>query len=70
MKDFLGKEINIGDNIVYLAGRRTGSSSRRNMLFKGEVIGFTTKMVIVLEEKYRSEEKIMPWNIVIIKEDK
>lgn len=66
MKDFLGKKINIGDKVVYLAGRMTGSSTRRNMLFKGEVIGFTPKMVRVKENNI--EELISPWYIVIIKE--
>lgn len=68
MKDFLGKEINVGDRIAYLAGRRTGSSSRRNMLFKGKVTGFTTKMIRVIEEKHNSEETIMPFNIIVVKE--
>lgn len=68
MRDFLGKEIKIGDKVVYLAGRITGSSTRRNMLFIGKVVGFTDKMVKILEEKYNSEEKIMPFNIIIVKE--
>ena len=42
MKDFLGQELNIGDNVVMIA---TTYDSRKN-LTKAKVIGFSKTMVI------------------------
>lgn len=35
MKDFLGRELNVGDECVYLKNCRTGSSTIRKLMFKG-----------------------------------
>lgn len=50
MSDFLGNELFIGDEVVYIKSIRTGSSTRRNALFKGKIIRFTTKMVEIICE--------------------
>lgn len=50
MKDFENRELAIGDQVIYIKGRRTGSSSSRNIMFKGKVVGFTPKMVKVFKQ--------------------
>lgn len=54
MKDFLGNELNINDEVVYIKSIRSGSSTRRNALFKGKIIRFTPKMVEI-EMQYNQE---------------
>lgn len=41
MIDFVGKEIHIGDSVVYLKNVRTGSSTIRKCMFRGIVSGET-----------------------------
>jgi len=65
MKDFLGKELAIGDKIVGAVshGRNAGAS-----LSKGKIIRFTPKMVICelhdYTGAYESERKITPDKII------
>lgn len=57
MKDFLGKEIQINDEVIYIKLCRTGSSSSRKIMFKGKVVGFKGQKVEI-ECLYTNEWKI------------
>lgn len=46
MKDFLGRELNIGDECVYLKNCGTGSSTTRKLMFKGVITEFKGKRII------------------------
>lgn len=54
MKDFLGNELKVNDEVIYIKSMRTGSSTTRNVMFKGQVSGFTKKHVEV-ERTYTNE---------------
>jgi hypothetical protein len=45
VKDFLGKELAVGDTVVYIKNCATGSSTIRKLMFKGVVVGFTPTLV-------------------------
>lgn len=47
MMDFLNNEININDEVIYLKRMMTGSSSTRKIMFKGKVIAFDGKKVVI-----------------------
>ncbi len=75
MKDYLNNEIKINDEVIFLAYMRTGSSSSRNMIAKGKVIGFDKKKVKIKVEYYDTDkwkpnietiENIIPLKIVVI----
>ena len=53
MKDFLGNEIKIGDDAVYLFHCKTSS-----YLIKGKVIGFTEKRV-KFEDRSKEPDKVV-----------
>lgn len=55
MKDFLGNDLNFGDEIIYIKSLRTGSSTTRNVLFKGRILDFLPKNVEILRT-YSNEE--------------
>lgn len=59
MKDFLGKELSIGDEVVAIR-------LRYKALDKGKVVRFTDKMVILECEKHFRELKQFPQQIVKI----
>ena len=46
LTDFLGRELNIGDECVYLKPTMTGSSTIRKVLYKGVITGFKKNKVI------------------------
>lgn len=46
MKDFLGRELSIGDECIYLKNCRTGSSTTRKLMFKGVITGFKGHRII------------------------
>lgn len=50
MKDFLNNELKNDDEVIYIKNMRTGSSTVRNVLFKGKIIGFTPKSVRILSQ--------------------
>lgn len=60
MTDFLGRELNVGDECVYIQNRSTGSSTIRKLLFKDVIIGFTPKKV----RFKRYGDLIFPCNVV------
>ena len=63
MKDFLGNEIKIGDNVVIM--------SRLNRQFvKTYVVGFSSQYVEVFEKRYHGESKLRqsPHQIIVIKD--
>lgn len=69
MKDFLKNELKIDDEVIYIKLMRTGSSSSRNVMFKGKIVGFTPKMVKI-ERQYTQEyfgiggiDTVTPYNI-------
>lgn len=74
MNDFLGNEIKINDEIIYLKLLQTGSSAKRKIMFKGKVLGFKSQKVII-ERQYTNEwtikeyeeDIIYPKDIVVIK---
>ncbi|MBC5648483.1 hypothetical protein [Christensenella tenuis] len=72
MRDYLGNELNIGDECVYLQNKRTGSSSIRKCKFKGHIIGFTRKLVVVrcsaseFELEVGNETKVYPDDVIKI----
>lgn len=45
MKDFLGRELNVGDKCIYIQNQRTGSSTIRKIMLKGTIIGFSPQKV-------------------------
>lgn len=53
MKDFRGNELNIGDEIVY---KKSNVSRNRDIMFIGEIIEFTPKMIKV-KRTYTSEPR-------------
>ncbi len=61
MIDFLGQELNIGDNVVYVKHERTSSE-----LIKSKIIGFTNKMVKIEFNKYswKDETNVMPNKLI------
>lgn len=72
MRDYLGNELNIGDECVYFQNKRTGSSTIRKCKFKGHIIGFTRKLIVVrcfageFESKVGSETKVHPDDVIKI----
>lgn len=50
IKDFLGNELNIGDEVVALAHQRTSST-----LYRGRISKFTKSMVVINTEGYDSD---------------
>lgn len=50
MKCFFNNELKIDDEVIYIKGVRSGSSTVRNVLFKGKIIGFTPKSVRILRQ--------------------
>lgn len=62
MKDFLGKEIHIGDRLVYCRGRKNGFD-----LFKYEVVDFTPKMIRGkhIDFKTRDYDLLKPVNCIV-----
>ena len=52
MNDYLGNEIKVNDEVVFLVHMRTGSSTFRNMIAKGKVVGFYKSKVQILVEHY------------------
>lgn len=46
MKDFLGRELAVGDECVYLKNCRTGSSTIRKLMFKGVITGFKNSNIL------------------------
>ena len=46
MKDFLGRELNVGDECIYLKNCRTGSSTTRKLMFKGTITSFKKSNII------------------------
>lgn len=65
MKDFLDKNINIGNEVIYLKLLQTGSSSKRKIMFKGKIIGFKGQKVEV-ERLYTNEWEIKSKEIDVI----
>lgn len=72
-KDFLNKEIKLNDEVIYIRLIRTGSSSKRKLMYKGKVLGFKGKKVEILEQytnEYEIKEQnthfIFPKDIVIL----
>lgn len=61
-KDFLGREINIGNECVYIKDVRTGSSTTRKMLFRG-VVTRITKHKVAFDE---NEHVVFPEDVVIV----
>lgn len=79
MKDYLNNDIKINDEVVFLAYKRTGSSSSRNMIAKGTVIDFDKKKVKIKAEYYDTDkwepnneiiENIIPLKVVVIRGSK
>lgn len=73
MKDFLGNEIKINDNVVYLKRLQTGSSSTRKIMFKGKVLNFKGQKVEISREytnewviKDKEIDIIFPKDIVVL----
>lgn len=62
MKDFLHREIHIGDFCVYIKNERTGSSTVRKILKYGNVHSFTKQKVILFPDN----EKIFPSEVVVM----
>ena len=46
MTDFLGRELNVGDECVYLKNYRTGSSTIRKLMFKGVITKFKNRSIV------------------------
>lgn len=63
MVDFNHKTLNIGDKLVFLFNERTGSSTFRKCLHRGEVVGFTNCKVR-LREEHGWECLIYPCDII------
>lgn len=69
MKDFLNNELKINDKVIYIKNMRTGSSTVRNVLFKGKIIGFTPKSVRILSQYAReyfcvgNEDLVQPTHV-------
>lgn len=63
MKDFLGNEIKINDEVIYVKRLRTGSSSTRKIMFKGKALGIKSQKLIV-QRQYTNE-----WSIKEYAED-
>lgn len=75
MKDFLGNYINVGDDVIYLKLLRTGSSSKRKIMFKGKVLDFKGQKVEVSREytnewniEHPGSDLIFPKDVVILEE--
>ena len=69
MIDFLEREIKIDDEVIYLKRMIAPGGSRRNVMFKGRVLGFTAKNVKIVRE-YTNEnfptmevDYVLPWRI-------
>jgi hypothetical protein len=69
MIDFLEREIKIDDEVIYLKRMIAPGGSRRNVMFKGKVLGFTVKNVKIVRE-YTNEsfptmevDYVLPWRI-------
>lgn len=50
MKDFLGNELKIDDEVIYIINAQTGSSSRRNIMLKGQIMSFKPKTVEIIRQ--------------------
>ena len=57
MNDYLGNEIKINDDVIYILYLRTGSSSSRNMIAKGKVIGFKKSKVEIKREYFDTDKR-------------
>ena len=75
MKDFLGNYINVGDEVIYLKLLRTGSSSKRKIMFKGKVLNFKGQKVEVSREytnewniEHPESDLIFPKDVVVLEE--
>ena len=68
MIDFVGKEIHIGDSVVYLKNVRTGSSTIRKCMFRGIVSGETNCKIKIHPLDYNKPpyETIYPEDVVVI----
>lgn len=68
MKDFLGRELDVGDECVYLKNCRTGSSTTRKLMFKGVITSFKKRNVIFDNNTtvYNSDDIVkVKWSEVI-----
>ena len=45
--DFTGKLLDVGDEVVYIANTRTGTSTVRKIMYKGKIERFTLKLVVM-----------------------
>lgn len=50
MNDFLGRELNVGDECVYLKSCRTGSSTIRKLMFKGVITSIVKNKILFNHE--------------------
>lgn len=74
MIDFLNNEINIEDEVIYIKGIQTGSSTTRKIMFKGKVVNFKGRKVEI-ERLYTNEyiiankeiDLIFPRDVVVLK---
>mgnify|MGYP003297977825 CR=1 FL=1 len=71
MKDFLGQELKVGDEVVYMYRHTTGSSSSNKTLKRGFIKRFTPKQVVVdtgrnMGNIYYDEYKANPDWVVLI----
>jgi hypothetical protein len=62
MKDFLGQELNVGDNVIQVKGRSTG------LFQKGKVTGFTSQYVSI--EYFRNKDYYGPGKDYIATENR
>lgn len=59
MKDFLGRELNVGDECVFLKNCRTGSSTTRKLMFKGVITEFKgSRIMFGNTTVYNSEDVV------------